>query len=344
MKKSQNEIKSLLEAVESRYFERIHMMEKSQELFEKKIGEVKNLYDVIDDVRKRTELIGKDNEKVQSEVKRLSNNTNDLYMSYADVIKSDKRAKAVPELKSDVAIIVKPKLKQSAEKTKRDLIAKVDPKSLKITNVETKNNGVMIIQSENNCERDKIKVAIEKNIGSEYDIKAPDPLRPSFTVSRMTLKYDQIELVELLKKQNTFLSQTSLKVVKQFEIKKNNNSYYNAIVEIDKEDFTKVLAAESLNIGWERCKVFDAVNVLICHKCKGFNHKFADCKNDEACQKCHGKHNAKICNENPINKCLNCIRANSNFHMSLEINHDTYDKHCPCYINKLQIRKKKLGY
>ncbi|XP_017462848.1 PREDICTED: uncharacterized protein LOC108356236 [Rhagoletis zephyria] len=344
MKKSQNEIKSLLEAVETRYTQRVAMMEKSQKLFEKKIGEVNNLYEMVEEVKNKTETIGKDNEKMHSEIKKLNNNTNEIQMSYAETIKNNIKKKALPELKNDVAIIVKPKVKQAVEKTKIDLNSKVDPKNLNISKIVSKNNGVMVIHSQNNDEREKIKDAIEKNIGKEYEIKVPNSIRPSFLIAGMNFKYENSDLIESIKKQNNNLIQGSLKVLKQFERNRGNIKVYNAIIEIDKEDFTKILAAERINIGWDRCKVFDAINVLMCYKCKGFNHKSADCKNEEACHKCHGKHNDKTCEENPINKCLNCIKANTNLNLALDINHDTFDRHCQCYNNKLEIKKQKLGY
>lgn len=344
MKTSQNEIKALLEAVESRYTQRVAAMERSQKLFEKKIGEMKSLFDMVEEVKNKTEIIGKDSEKVQSEIKKITSNKVDKQISYAEAMKYNKKKEEVPHLKKDVAIIVKPKAKQTVEKTKQDLNSKVDPKNLKISNIASKSNGVMVIHSENTDERDKIKAAIETNIGKEYEIKVPEMVRPSFIVKGVNFKGDEATLIDTIKKQNVHISESALKIVKKIERKRGNTVVFDIIIEIERDDFSKILAAERINIGWERCKVYDAISVLRCYKCKGFNHKASECRNEEVCHKCHASHNSKTCNENPINKCLNCIKAKEKLNLPLEINHDTFDKECPCYMNKLQVRKRKLGY
>ena len=74
----------------------------------------------------------------------------------------------------------------------------------------------------------------------------------------------------------------------------------------------KHLAAEKINIGWERCKVYDSIRALPCFRYKGFNHKATNCKNDEDCVKYHGRHRNFECNERQIKKCINCIRQMEN--------------------------------
>lgn len=139
------------------------------------------------------------------------------------------------------------------------------------------------------------------------------------------------------------MSQTDIKITQLYQVNKNGNTYYNAVLELDVKVFAKILAEERLNVGWERCKVYDAVQVLRCFKCKGFNHKAKDCGETEVCTKCHGAHISKECNETAINKCINCIRANKDLNMGLDINHDTMDRLCPVYQQKLNVRKKTYG-
>lgn len=103
------------------------------------------------------------------------------------------------------------------------------------------------------------------------------------------------------------------------------------------------MQVQKLNIGWEKCRVFDGTDIIQCFKCQGYNHKSSDCKNEEICYKCHGSHKSKECKKEIINKCINCIKANKRLNMGLDENHVTSNKECPVYQNKLNYKKKRLG-
>ena len=51
----------------------------------------------------------------------------------------------------------------------------------------------------------------------------------------------------------------------------------------------KVTSGLKLNIGWDRCRVFDGTDVLQCFKC-------------------HGNHRSKECNKEIVRKCINCMK------------------------------------
>lgn len=94
-------------------------------------------------------------------------------MSYADKVKE----KAVmPDVNKRAPLIVKPKEKQGNDKTREELNKNVDPVNLKITSVENRKNGTVVIQSENEEEREKIKTAIEDKLNEGYEIKVPSPI------------------------------------------------------------------------------------------------------------------------------------------------------------------------
>lgn len=59
-------------------------------------------------------------------------------------------------------IIIKPKTKQTSDKTKPDLNNKINSKELNFADIKTRQNGTMIINSVNNEERNKIKAIMEK--------------------------------------------------------------------------------------------------------------------------------------------------------------------------------------
>ena len=65
--------------------------------------------------------------------------------------------------------------------------------------------------------------------------------------------------------------------------------------------------------------MYNGIRVLRCFRCKEFNHKAANCKNDEVCVKCHSQHRNSECNEGQLNKCINCIRANGELNLGLNV-------------------------
>lgn len=283
--------------------------------------------------------IEENNVKMCNEIKKAIKETN-VKQTFAEAIKTKP---ALRELNKQLPVIIKPKEKQNIEKTKEDLNKKVDPADLKITNVENRRNGTMIIQSETNEEREKIKTAIQNGMSEEYEIKVPDSNEMSVTITDMTFKYTENEIIEKIKKQNNMLKDSEIKPVRFYEFKRNNKVIYNAKIQIDNESYTKILLAEKINIGWERCRVFDGTEIIMCYKCKGFNHRSVDCRNQEICHKCHGNHRSKDCNEEAIVKCVNCVRSNKNLNLGLDENHVTTSKICPVYQNKLNIKKRRMG-
>ena len=67
--------------------------------------------------------------------------------------------------------------------------------------------------------------------------------------------------MELIKKQNQCMNNTNIKIIKQYEIRKNNRIYDNAIAEVEPNAVTKILPAEKINICWEHSKVYNGIKV-----------------------------------------------------------------------------------
>ena len=63
--------------------------------------------------------------------------------------------------------------KQSAEKTKEKL-NKINSDNLKITNVESRSSGIIVIESENCEDREKIKRANQEKTSKQYEVVIPN--------------------------------------------------------------------------------------------------------------------------------------------------------------------------
>lgn len=159
----------------------------------------------------------------------------------------------------------------------------------------------------------------------------------------MAFKYNENELLQRIRKQNPVIEQGELSITKLFEFKKNNITLYNAKLKVDNTSYCQLMKEQKINIGWERCRLFDGTDLIQCFKCRGFNHKAAECKNKEICFKCHESHKSKECDKEILQKCINCVRSNKKLNLGLDDNHYTNSKQCPVYQNKLNFKKKQLG-
>lgn len=346
LKRNAVEMKKLLEATEKRYEMRMKKLDDVQKSCEnniKDIGKLCESVSVSDVSGKNNELcseLRKENEKMCNEIKKtiIDTNVNQNKPLYSELVKT-----GLPKINKQMPLIVKPKEKQGVDKTKEELNKKVDPVNLKITNVENRSNGTIIIRSENIEERDKIQNAIEVEMGENYEIKVATPINLDVIVTDISYKYTEEEILAKLRRQNPLIGEKDIKIISTFETKRNNRAIHNVKLNIDNETYETIMRAQRVNIGWERCRVFDGTSVRQCYKCRGYNHIANECKNQETCIKCHGNHKPNECNNEQMIKCINCIRENRRLNLGLDENHVTNDKKCPVYQNKLASKKKRLG-
>ena len=97
-----------------------------------------------------------------------------------------------------------------------------------------------------------------------------------------------------------------------------------------------------VNIGWERCRVYDGTVITQCYKCLGYNHRAAECRNKKVCFKCQRNHKSRDCSKESMNKCFNCIRKHRRLNLGLDENHDR-DRDCSVYLSKLGLKKRRIG-
>jgi len=86
-----------------------------------------------------------------------------------------------------------------------------------------------------------------------------------------------------------------------------------------------------LKIEWTVCYVKDYVSVNRCFRCSGYSHRHTECRNEEACPICAGKHKLKDCAaQRSEYKCISCERFNAyNQERKTQTNHSSLDWNCP---------------
>lgn len=255
-------------------------------------------------------------------------------MSYADKLK-----KKEPE----TVVVIKPKNLQNSVVTKSELKQKFNPAELEITGLKNISKGGVAV----GCKPEslqKLKKQAEEKLGVNYNIMIPKLRAPKVRIYGFSEKYDKEELIDSLQAQNDFLGTDSTYMeVLYISVKPNNAGRYCAIVETDGASYNELLLRGVVNIGWDRCRVFDAVDIRRCYKCLGFMHKANECKNEKACSKCGANHDASKCTSDEL-KCINCVKAVEKFKVKLDVHHDAWSTECPVFKRKLELERSRTDF
>jgi len=75
---------------------------------------------------------------------------------------------------------------------------------------------------------------------------------------------------------------------------KERKGRYNIVIEVGPKTRQQILQLK-LKIGWEICNAADYLVTTICYKCSRYNHRHNECKGEETCPHCAGKHKMKEC-------------------------------------------------
>jgi hypothetical protein len=104
----------------------------------------------------------------------------------------------------------------------------------------------------------------------------------------------------------------------------------NIVMEVDPQTRLQILQTK-LKIWWEICNVADYIVLTRCYKCSRYNHKHYECKGEETCPLCAGKHKMKECaTSTNEHKCINCIYYNRYSKKEwINVNHSALSKDRP---------------
>lgn len=302
-----------------------------------------SLQEILKSVNVNKENIAKQ-EKVVCEILAKLNSFNPSECQTLSVKKVESYASVVNKCQP---VILKPKTKQSGHKTKEDLKKNVNPTNLKISDIAARNNGVVEIMCESEGERDIVKSAVEEKLSGSYDIKVPVLKKPKIFITGISESLNEMQIERSLKEQNEMLSESEVKCIMVMKAKKKDNRQYefwSAVVELDSKSFQAVMGVGKVNIGWDRCRVYEQIRIKRCFKCLGFNHESKECTNKECCRNCGGEHNSRNCEEPEKIECVNCVLSNKRLHLNLDVNHKSMDYECPVYRKKLDAKRSRIFY
>lgn len=238
-------------------------------------------------------------------------------------------------------VLVKPKNSENSDskKTVEAVKRHIDPKKIKVKAVSNISNGGAAIECGDDEAFETVKRITLAKMGDSFQVTEAKQRIPKLKIVGINEKLNEEEIKETLKIQKEFLiNDAELKVIRVYEVK---NKYYNAIVEMSTDSFAQCLTAGKVHVGWDCCKVYEEIPVMICMKCCGYYHIAKECKQiDIVCRKCGGNHKMIECTvEEP--KCVNCSSANEKQGFKFDVKHVANDAKCAVRKQRAEVAKRR---
>ncbi|XP_050298069.1 uncharacterized protein LOC126737284 [Anthonomus grandis grandis] len=263
--------------------------------------------------------------------------------SYSQIAQTE--IKKSPKININLpGIIIKPKQKQTAEKTEKDIKEAIAPKDLRIAVKNTKKikDSSILIQCCNKEHVDILKKEAESKL-KNYEVQVTKLRLPRFKIIGCTTNLSEKEIENSIRKQNNFITeQNKLKITYN---KKARNDKGKSIVfgECDPILFSKLIYEKKIFFGWQRYPVYEDLSIQRCFKCQQFYHKIENCPNEAVCEFCSNKHDVSECPKLQ-KKCVNCISANMKYKSNYNTVHEANNPECPSYQYQLNLLRTKIDY
>ncbi|KAJ3646789.1 hypothetical protein Zmor_024361 [Zophobas morio] len=264
------------------------------------------------------------------------NNNNNLAISYATT------------LKNTSAVVIKPKnTTQTTMQTKSDIVTSFNLENtdkLGIAKVKSIKNGGVLLQCHDPGE---FKRLVQNNkLEEKYDIHDVKTPLPRIRISGISDGINEEMIVPLLLKQNKHIFSVSSQcvLVKLLPVK-NHPKIFQVILQVDVTSYRNALSLGHCLIGLDGCNIYDAVDVIRCYRCNGYNHSVKTCKKSISCPRCSEAHVLQDCQATSEQlKCVNCTSIKSKDNLSIEeTSHACWDYgHCVFYKNLIKKVKSDL--
>jgi hypothetical protein len=123
---------------------------------------------------------------------------------------------------------------------------------------------------------------------------------------------------------------------------------YQAVIQVDKITYNKIMSVGGLFIGYDFCYAFDAIEILRCFNCNGFHHSSKTCTDKGCCPQC----SVKVGPGHPVHPisdyhpekptCVNCVKLNNDKNIKVPIDHAAWDPKCTVYQRAIDKLKNDL--
>jgi hypothetical protein len=243
-------------------------------------------------------------------------------------------------------ISVKSKAKLSAEAVKGILKSKINPTDIKvgINSFKALTDGRVLITTNRKEEAEALEADIKSKCGEELEAILHRRRNPRLVIRNIPEDITTSNIEGTLINQNPDLSLKAGDITAKYTYETKYHSR-NLVVEVNAQT-RKILLQKKVKLGWMICKAEDYLVATRCYKCSRFNHRHQDCRGEETCPLCAGRHKMKECTAKSTDyKCTNCATYNlHNKNARICDNHSTLDRNCPSLLALLERYRQNIDY
>ena len=213
-----------------------------------------------------------------------------------------------------------------------------------ITTLRPLRNGSIRIEAGSEKEIEKLGEKIGEECGVELEVKIQRLRNPRLVMLGIPEETTIENARETLMTQNPELSLDDALLDTKYCYTTNRGNR-NLVIEVDSRTRTKLLHAR-VKMGWTVCKLDDYIVAKRCFRCSRYNHTHRECKGEETCPLCAGKHKLKECTTPTLeHKCVNCMAYNKHHPTNLiDTAHSSLDRNCPSLKAVLDKYKRNTDY
>ncbi|KAJ3651984.1 hypothetical protein Zmor_017986 [Zophobas morio] len=167
-----------------------------------------------------------------------------------------------------------------------------------------------------------------------------DPANEKIQIAKMKSTENGGMLVGCLSSDQNLRFKSVGSTILNFWVTKKKRSTYQALLQVDKKSYGRLMAAGGLFTGYGYCMAFDGLDANRCFNCNNFGHTSRVCKKKISCTKSSCEHKLSACVAENL-KCINCIRISIKEGKQFDTSHVVWDHSCPVY--KSALEKLKSG-
>jgi hypothetical protein len=266
---------------------------------------------------------------------------------YADVVKVNNTVEVNKNVSNNNPVLLLKAKDKNVKRTQiKDVLRKkIDPTLVPVNGMLNAADGAVLVQCKS---KDFLKIVedeIVQKMGEDYEVKIPNEKKPRAKIINIydVNNCETDDFKDAIVKQNNeiFESVDQINIVKIISAKKNN--YKHLIIETNPDIFRKMMEVKKLNVGWNKCAVLESVDLTRCFKCSMYGHIEKYCKKEMVCPKCAGNHKVHDCTSETV-KCANCLNCNEKLKLNLNVDHMVFDRECPVFKRKIEMKRKSINY
>ena len=207
---------------------------------------------------------------------------------------------------------MKPNDNTTVEEIKKLLRTKIDPVNMKIgiRTFKSLKNGNVLVEADSKEEIEILNTQIPGKCGDGLEVNVQKRRNPRLIIYNTPEAVTPEHAEDIILAQNPGLKLQEGDIQTKFAFKTKRN-IRNMVIEVNPQTRRQLLQ-NKLKLGWMLCNIDDYVSISRCFNYSRYNHRHTECRSEETCLLCAGKHKLKECRASrSAYKCINCVTFNA---------------------------------